>query len=230
METLYDAPFFGEGWQTAALRLLAAFVAGALLGLERERRERPAGLRTHVLVTLTACLSMLLALGVGGDAASPARVAAGVLTGIGFLGAGTIMRHGSAVRGLTTAAGLWVAAAIGLALGAGWYLGAALVLALAIGALALLRVAERPWRRGAQLLHLELTLAPGVYFPLGLAELLAEHGVEVQNLDAQTGEPTVLHLTVEPSAHLTPGAVLAMVRAAPGVAAAQPTTRRRPAH
>jgi putative Mg2+ transporter-C (MgtC) family protein len=110
----------------ALLRLAAAFAFSAVIGVERERLERPAGLRTHVLVGVGACLFMLVSVGVAGDriTADPGRVAAQVVTGMGFLGAGTIIRYGSLVRGLTTAASLWATSAIGLAAGLGWYVGA----------------------------------------------------------------------------------------------------------
>ena len=228
MQTLYDFPFLGEGWQVALWRLLAAFLAGALLGLERERRERPAGLRTHVLVCLTACLSMLTALAVGGDPSNPARVAAGVLTGIGFLGAGTIMRHGNVVHGLTTAAGIWAAAAVGMALGGGLYLLAAATLVIAVGALVLLRLVERPLHRDIGLVHLEAKLAPGVSFPSGLANLLAENAAQLHDLDVEPGQPTVLKLAVEATGHMSHAALLALVQSAPGVAEAHIIPPARP--
>jgi putative Mg2+ transporter-C (MgtC) family protein len=108
----------------AILRLAVAFVLSAVIGIERERPDRPAGLRTHVLVCIGACLLMMLSVGVAGEArvgADPGRIAAQVVTGMGFLGAGTIIRHGSIVRGLTTAASLWTTSAVGLAVGLGWY-------------------------------------------------------------------------------------------------------------
>ena len=108
------------------LRLVLSAVIGGLIGIEREANNRPAGLRTHVLVTLGASLIMLISidgfndLGQIGD---PARLAAQVVSGIGFLGAGTILRTGNHIRGLTTAASLWVCAGIGLAIGNGYYVG-----------------------------------------------------------------------------------------------------------
>jgi len=103
------------------LRLGLAFAAGALVGWEREVRDRPAGFRTHVLVSLGSCLLMMISREVAGGTWDPGRVAAQVVTGIGFLGAGTIIRSGSTVRGLTTAASLWMTSAIGLAAGLGMY-------------------------------------------------------------------------------------------------------------
>ncbi len=119
-----------EWFGTASLRLVFASVMGALVGLEREHRGRSAGLRTHLLVSLGACLVMLVSLNfakVYADKSDPtlqvdpARVAYGVMTGIGFLGAGAIIRLGPTIRGLTTAASLWCTAAVGLACGFGMY-------------------------------------------------------------------------------------------------------------
>lgn len=110
------------------LRLLAATAMGAAIGLEREYHAKEAGLRTHLLVALGSCLFMILSVYgfdfmLGRDHVSfdPSRIASQVVTGIGFIGAGTIILQKQVVRGLTTAAGLWVTAAIGLACGNGMY-------------------------------------------------------------------------------------------------------------
>ncbi len=104
------------------LRLLLAAVFGALIGIEREYRSKVAGLRTHLLVTIGSALLMLLSkYGFGGEG-DPARIAAQIVSGIGFIGAGAIImdrRH--AVHGLTTAAGIWVSSGIGMTVGAGMY-------------------------------------------------------------------------------------------------------------
>jgi putative Mg2+ transporter-C (MgtC) family protein len=106
-------------------RLGMAAVLGGLIGLEREIHSQPAGLRTHTVVCIGSCLIMLVSLfmwqKVDPQKADPGRIAAQVVTGIGFLGAGAILRFGMSVRGLTTAACLWTAAAIGLAVGCGYY-------------------------------------------------------------------------------------------------------------
>lgn len=108
------------------IRLVLSALMGGLIGLEREASNRPAGLRTHILVTSGSALMMQISIymvtfSVDGD---PARLASQVVSGIGFLGAGTIIRNGNTVKGLTTAASLWVSAGIGLAIGSGFYLGA----------------------------------------------------------------------------------------------------------
>jgi putative Mg2+ transporter-C (MgtC) family protein len=110
------------GWQellTPATQLVVAAVLGSLVGLERERREHPAGLRTNILVCVGAALFTLVSRDMAGLHFDPSRIAAQIVSGIGFLGAGTILRHGRAIRGLTTAAGLWVVAGIGMAVAAG---------------------------------------------------------------------------------------------------------------
>ena len=107
------------------MRLLLTLVLGGLVGLERQVHRRDAGLRTHILVALGSCLIMLTSLYVFDIykeqvSLDPVRIAAGVVTGIGFLGAGTIIRSPDGVKGLTTAASLWVVAGIGLAVGVGF--------------------------------------------------------------------------------------------------------------
>lgn len=108
-------------------KLTLAGILGGLIGLERESLNRPAGLRTYTLVCVGSALAMIVSLDMYFQYyqtvnADPGRIAAQVISGIGFLGAGTIMREGATVRGLTTAAGLWVVACIGLAVGAGLYI------------------------------------------------------------------------------------------------------------
>ena len=117
------------------LRLAMAAIAGGLIGFERERAEKPAGFRTHMLVCMGAALLTVTSVYGFSGIADPARVAAGVAVGVGFLGAGTIIRHEAGVIGLTTAASIWVVAAIGLAFGTGLYLPGALVLTLVLIAL-----------------------------------------------------------------------------------------------
>ena len=112
------------------VRILLAAVIGCMIGLERESKNRPAGFRTYMLVSVGACLVMMtnqymFSLYQSGD---PARMGAQVISGVGFLGAGTILvTRSNQVRGLTTAAGLWTSACVGLALGIGFYVGALIV-------------------------------------------------------------------------------------------------------
>lgn len=108
------------------LRIVSSAIIGGIIGIERETHNRPAGFRTHILVTMGATLIMLVSTqgfpGMEGRF-DPSRIAAQVISGVGFLGAGTIVITGHEIKGLTTAASLWVCAGIGLAIGAGFYLG-----------------------------------------------------------------------------------------------------------
>jgi putative Mg2+ transporter-C (MgtC) family protein len=137
-----------SGWD-AFIRLAAACVLGSAVGFERELRDREAGIRTHLLVSLGSALFTIVSaygfhefLTGGGNIVrtDPTRIAAQIVTGIGFLGAGAIIREGLSVRGLTTAATLWVVAAIGMACGAGYYWPAAGATLLTILALWPLRI------------------------------------------------------------------------------------------
>jgi putative Mg2+ transporter-C (MgtC) family protein len=165
------------------LRLGIAFILGGAVGLERESAQRPAGFRTHTLVSVGAALVMIISQSLPG--ADPARLAAQVVSGIGFLGAGTIMREGANVRGLTTAASLWVVAAIGLACGAGYFLGAGITAALVIITLVPLVRLEQ-WvggKRGLKRLHLYIEDQPG---ELGrVSEVLGRLGVSIRGVEME---------------------------------------------
>ena len=109
------------------LRLMCAMLVGAVIGTEREFTNRPAGMRTHMLVSLGACVVMITSqlifaqYRVYGATPDPARLSAQVITGIGFLGAGTILKEGPSIKGLTTAASIWAVACLGVAVGAGYF-------------------------------------------------------------------------------------------------------------
>jgi putative Mg2+ transporter-C (MgtC) family protein len=135
------------------LRLVVALAFGATLGIERSYHGRPAGFRTHSLVCLASAALMLVTVyesqwfqaanGSVQASIDPTRLAQGIMTGIGFLGAGVIMKEGLSVRGLTTAASVWITAGIGILVGIGFYIPAALTTALALGALGGFRWIER---------------------------------------------------------------------------------------
>jgi putative Mg2+ transporter-C (MgtC) family protein len=195
------------GWDEALLRLALAAALGGAIGVERELREREAGLRTHLLVALGSALFTIvsaygfhafLASGASVVRADPTRIAAQIVTGIGFLGAGAIIRQGLSVRGLTTAATLWVVSAIGLAAGAGYYSGALITTGVVLLALWPLRViAYQILRRfrpedGRLLVELPVGESAG-----GVIDEVERAGARLQSIEvSQEGDRRRLQLDV----------------------------------
>jgi len=153
-------------WTEMLIRLALAAILGASVGLERERKERAAGLRTHMMVCIGSALAMLVSaygfadvLGAPNVSLDPSRVAAQVISGIGFIGGGTILfLRQNIVKGLTTASGLWTVAAIGLAAGGGMYLAAFVTTLFAIFILWMLHPVERRFSRRFQTKAMRLTV------------------------------------------------------------------------
>ena len=174
-------------------RLMCAMVVGAVIGIEREYTHRPAGLRTHILVTLGACAVMITGqlifaqyrpFGANSD---PARLAAQVISGVGFLGAGTIMREGVNVKGLTTAASLWAVACLGVAAGGGYYAVALIGMVLMYITLTLLEVFQNLLLRGSTRHNKDFTV---------ICEDVAI-GINAINHHASINSCTVSHVTIE---------------------------------
>lgn len=165
------------------VRLLLTTVLGGLIGLERELTGQPAGFRTHILVALGAAVFTVAGASLPAGATDPTRIAAQVVTGIGFIGGGAILRSGERVRGITTAASLWLTAAVGLALGLGDYRTAVLGTAVGLLALVALRWFEHGWLPERRAHTLVLELAGNVRFPDALERVRAIVGhVDVQEL------------------------------------------------
>ncbi len=178
---------------TVVIRVILAAIAGALVGAEREYHGRAAGLRTHMMVALGAALTTMLGLYAVqelGVASDPLRVGAQVISGVGFIGAGTILLRGGGTRitGLTTAAGLWTAASIGLAVGMGFYLGAFLTVFAVMLTFTLITRVEHLMNRKRQRMAIYLELASvDTVRPL-LARLKADYGLlEVQVTPPRSG-------------------------------------------
>jgi len=194
-------------------QLVLAIALSSLIGWERERRGRPAGIRTHVLLCLGATLMMVLSRSFGYPVSDPARIAAQIVSGIGFIGAGTILRQGSIVRGLTTAASLWTVVAIGMTVGMGelrYYLIALIATLLAYGVLVWLRIPEEAIHRA--------TTAPTLWVILeatapmdGVFSVLARHGCELQAFRQEfpdTPNTRIFALQVSPLHESSPDQVL----------------------
>ena len=131
------------------LRLLLAVALGAAIGLEREFRQKPAGLRTNMLIALGSALFTVVSIEMGRGNGTPDRIAAQIVTGIGFLGGGAILRSGESVHGMTTAATIWVNAAVGMAAGAGAFAMATVATVITLIVLAVLPPVEAYFERRA---------------------------------------------------------------------------------
>jgi putative Mg2+ transporter-C (MgtC) family protein len=193
-----DADFF-----PIFIHLVAALVVGGVIGLERSYHGRPAGFRTHTLVCLASSLLMLVTLyqwqwlpGVPMDTVrtDPTRMAQGIMTGIGFLGAGVIFKEGLSVRGLTTAASIWITAAIGVLLGIGFYAPAILATIFTLGTLSLFRWIEARMPSHYYAQHYVRFDRNSVMPEPDLRAFLTKHGFTVANMSYRVSDD---HLSFE---------------------------------
>lgn len=169
------------------VKLLLAAVLGGIIGLEREVHGRAAGLRTHILVCLGSALIMVTSVNLVGfyPNAEPSRIAAQVVSGIGFLGAGTIIRFRASVRGLTTAASLWVAAGIGLAIGGGFYQEAFFTTLIVLSSLFFLTKLEHKIIRKDWYKTLSLVAKSGPSQLEAIRDVLSEYNAEIRDFEAK---------------------------------------------
>jgi putative Mg2+ transporter-C (MgtC) family protein len=210
-----------------AVRLLIAAALGAAIGVERELHSHPAGTRTHLLVSLGSAAFTVLSIYGFTDitnagqvaAVDPSRVAAQIVTGIGFLGAGAILKYGASVRGLTTAASLWVTAAIGMAAGTGELVLAVVVTAIAILSLGPLRALVRRVRR-TRGQTIEVRLEAGRLNALdAVTSSLAGRRIEVATVNSERVAPGryEIALTLRLPAGVEPTAILQSLTAVEGI-------------
>ena len=171
-------------------RLILAAVLSGIVGFEREFHGRAAGFRTHILLCVGTTLIMITSVHIfdvysGRTPIDPARLAAGVVTGIGFLGAGTIMRYRASVRGLTTAASLWVVTGVGLAVGSGLYFGAIMTTALAVITLMLFGRLEHSMIRKDWYKTIVVESKDGLDQLKRVREVLGEYGVDITDFEVE---------------------------------------------
>ncbi len=189
-------------WVDIIIRLSVASLFGALIGLERERKDWTAGLRTHMMVCVGSCLIMIVSaygfsdvLGPAHINLDPSRIAAQVISGIGFIGAGTILfsKQGT-IRGLTTASGLWTVAGIGLASGAGMYFAAGVTTFIALIILWALQPLERKYAKRFKQNTLRIVTGHDVNNTELFRDLLIKDGLKIQNFTIEKDEKEYVFL------------------------------------
>lgn len=208
-----------------ALRLFVAALLGGVVGLERENKRKTAGLRTHVLVSLGSALVMITSKYIFDQYSDivnldPARLGAQVISGIGFLGAGTIIKQGVSVKGLTTAASLWTVACIGLATGSGFYIAAVMAAGIVYLTLVLLRKVEKALANKTNIypeITVKLENKPG---KLGeVASHIGKIGANITNVDIEEDEETCLlvHFTLKLPKGVNRNEMIVHLKTMPGV-------------
>jgi len=184
-------------------RLAAAALLGSLVGFERERLLWAAGVRTHMLVSVGSCLLIIVsaygfqnALQMPHVVLDPSRIAAQVVTGVGFLGAGSILLRGNVVRGLTTAASIWSVAAIGLATGGGLYFAAGLTTGIILAILVGVKPLEEAYRARVQSAVLSICAEPGVLDLESLKKVLGVRAGQIKRMVTAPGDDGLAETTV----------------------------------
>ena len=176
--------------QSIWIRLLLSLIIGAIVGIEREKHKQPAGLRTHILICMGSTLIMLLSIYIpqtyrdfqNGD---PGRIAAQVISGIGFLGAGAIMKYGVNVKGLTTAASIWVVAALGLAIGAGMFWAVLVGTLILLFALVVLDALEKKIFAAKYIKRLNVYVQTNNVTTEQLVPIIKSYGISIRTVDLE---------------------------------------------
>ncbi|MFW5866330.1 MAG: MgtC/SapB family protein [Armatimonadota bacterium] len=174
-------------WQIALLRMGLALVAGGLIGMDREWRNKPAGLRTHAIVCLAAALAMMISIAMVAVTDTGGNIAYGVLTGIGFVGGGAILRFGKNIRGLVTGATIWSAAVIGLGFGLGWYFATGIATVLIVVSLFALQRFEALLNPSQRVVAIRAITDSGAVFPKKMLTELPEMQFEVLGVGYEPG-------------------------------------------
>jgi len=199
------------------LRLLLALILGGIVGYEREHKNRPAGLRTHILVCIGAALVQIISFNYirqkGLASIDPFRLGAQVISGIGFLGAGTILKEGVNVKGLTTAASLWTVACIGLAIGAGLYFESLLATLFVFLSLRGLKIVEQKISKEAKYFNLQLVTEniPGVIGNIGKElEKLSVNIIEIE-ISGGEDEEAIIFLNLKTPNYINANQIIEML-------------------
>ncbi|MFC4559700.1 MgtC/SapB family protein [Virgibacillus kekensis] len=191
----YIDQVFGENFSIIMLRVLVALVLSGLIGFEREIKNHSAGFRTHIIVGVGSCLMMLLSLYGFEELINeydnirfdPARIPSYVISGIGFLGAGTIIVNGMTIRGLTTAASIWTTAGLGLVVGAGMYAPAVFTTLIILLSLVFLNNFEEKLTKGRSSYLIEIVALPGLKIN-SIVSVLEKHEVIIKDVEIERAE------------------------------------------
>ncbi|MFD2760742.1 MgtC/SapB family protein [Lentibacillus juripiscarius] len=203
----YFDQLIGDHFLTIMLRIVIALILSGLIGFERELKNHSAGFRTHILVGVGACLMMLLSL-YGFESLidaydnvrfDPTRIPSYVISGIGFLGAGTIIVNGMTIRGLTTAASIWTVAGLGLVVGAGMYASAVFTTVIILLSLVFLNNFERLFKKGKTSYLIEVTALPGLEIN-NVVAVFEKHHLAIKQVEINRMEDKQrnIFITIEP--------------------------------
>ncbi|RKQ32375.1 MgtC/SapB family protein [Oceanobacillus halophilus] len=203
----YIDQYLGSDFSVIATRLLIALALSGIIGFEREMNNHSAGFRTHILVGVGSCLMMLMSIygfvsfmdSYDNVRFDPARIPSYVISGIGFLGAGTIIVYGGTIRGLTTAASIWTVAGLGLIVGIGMYSAAVLATLIILVSLAVLNSFEKIFPKVRSFYDIELRVTNDVKV-FHIAALLEEYEVKIRNVEVSKmdGNLRTIHVKVGP--------------------------------
>jgi putative Mg2+ transporter-C (MgtC) family protein len=189
------------------VELFLASILGAIIGWEREIHDHPAGMRTHLLVCVGSAGFTVLSINAFGPEGDPGRVAAQIVSGIGFLGAGAILKEGANIRGLTTAASLWVVAAVGMAVGAGaWIVAIAITVLVVVSLWPLRLVTDRFIGSDDHRVRLQLVAPDPARLP-GIVEAVERHGGTIAHLRTQRDGSHGLAIDLEAAVDDAPAGV-----------------------
>jgi putative Mg2+ transporter-C (MgtC) family protein len=215
-----------NGWFDMVLlaKLGGAVVCGGIIGLEREFSHKPAGLRTNILICTGAMLFTVASLGIAASTGDPGRIAAQVVTGVGFLGAGTIIQSRGSVIGLTSAATIWVVAAIGVLIGLGKYAAAAQVSLCVLIVLWVLRWPEERLTREPQLGRLRLNMENSSQVLHEVSQVLRKYGLPMERVEVSRGGENRALVSVRfPASHRHRGKIMAALEQTEGVHSGEET-------
>jgi putative Mg2+ transporter-C (MgtC) family protein len=206
--------FTFHDWTDVLLRITLALIAGAVVGMDREWRNKSAGLRTHAVVCVGAALAMMIAIAMQAATDTGGDLVYGVVAGIGFLGGGAIIRYGKSVRGLVTGASIWSSAVIGLGFGLGWYLASGITTAFIVASLWAFQYLEVLLNPAQRVVAVRAETEPDVRFPKQMLTDLPEMQYEILGVGfdrGRDGDNGCICFEVRTPSNLTPDVLVSIL-------------------